>query len=117
MFLKLGNSYYFNAELAKASKWYGEFFAMNVEAQPETYYRYAQSLKSTGDYKKADEMMLQFNKVNAEDLRGKIFKSKQDYMDEIKANSGRYDIKDAGINSAYSDYGSAYSGIAGRSKD
>ena len=31
-------------------------------------------------------------------------------MDIIKANSGRYNIKDAGINSQYSDYGSAYSG-------
>lgn len=110
MFLKLGNAYYFNADLANAAKWYGEFFAMNVEAQPEIYYRYAQSLKSTGDYKKADEMMLQFNNVSSEDLRGKIFKSKQDYMDEIKANSGRYEIGDAGINSAYSDYGSSYSG-------
>ena len=110
MFLKLGNAYYFNAELTKAAKWYGELFAMNTEVQPEIYYRYAQCLKSTGDYKKADEMMVQFNKTAGEDLRGKIFKSKQDYMDEIKANSGRYNIEDAGINSAYSDYGSAYSG-------
>ena len=110
MFLKLGNSYYFNAELAKSAKWYGEFFAMSPEAQPEIYYRYAQSLKSIGDYKKADEMMIQFEKFAETDSRAKIFKSKQDYMDEIKANSGRYDITDAGINSQYSDYGSAYSG-------
>lgn len=110
MFLKLGNAYYFNAELAKAAKWYGEFFAMSPEAQPEIYYRYAQSLKSTGDYKKADEMMTQFEKLAETDSRAKIFKSKQDYMDEIKANSGRYEITDAGINSQYSDYGSAYSG-------
>ncbi|WP_298221069.1 OmpA family protein, partial [Flavobacterium sp.] len=110
MFLKLGNSYYFNADLAKAAKWYGEFFAMNPEAQPEIYFRYAQSLKSIGDYKKADEVMTQFNKLASEDSRAKIFKSKQDYMNEIKANSGRYEITDAGINSQYSDYGSAYSG-------
>ena len=31
-------------------------------------------------------------------------------MNEIKANSGRYTIEDAGINSKYSDYGSAMSG-------
>jgi hypothetical protein len=48
---------------------------------------------------KADEMMVLFNKNSGEDLRGKIFKSKQNYMDEIKANSGRYNIEDAGINS------------------
>ena len=110
MFQKLANAYYFNANLPSAAKWYNELFAMNTEVQPEIYYRYAQSLKSTGDYKKADEMMVLFNQKSSEDLRGKIFKDKQNYMDEIKANSGRYNIGDAGINSQYSDYGSAFSG-------
>ena len=110
LFQRLGNAYYFNSNLEKAAKWYGELFAMNEEVAPEYYYRYAQSLKSIGQYAKADEMMLQFNKKSSEDLRGKIFNDKQNYMDIIKANSGRYTIKDAGINSQYSDYGSAYSG-------
>jgi len=110
LFQKLGNSYYFNSNLEKAAKWYAELFAMNTEVTPEYYYRYAQSLKSIGQYTKADEMMVLFNKKSSEDLRGKIFNDKQNYMDVIKANSGRYDIKDAGINSAYSDYGSAFSG-------
>jgi outer membrane protein OmpA-like peptidoglycan-associated protein/tetratricopeptide (TPR) repeat protein len=110
MFQKIANAYFFNAELDKAAKWYGELFAMNTELQPEYYYRYAQSLKAVGDYKKADEMMRLFNTNSSEDLRGKMFKDKQNYMDEIKANSGRYNIEDAGINSKYSDYGSAFSG-------
>jgi outer membrane protein OmpA-like peptidoglycan-associated protein/tetratricopeptide (TPR) repeat protein len=110
LFQRLGNAYYFNSNLEKAAKWYGELFAMNEEVAPEYYYRYAQSLKSIGQYAKADEMMVQFNKKSSEDLRGKIFNDKQNYMDIIKANSGRYTIKDAGINSQYSDYGSAYSG-------
>ena len=80
MFQKIANAYYFNAELDKASKWYGELFAMNTELQPEYYYRYAQCLKATGDYKKADELMAQFNKNAAEDNRGKIFKDKQNYL-------------------------------------
>lgn len=110
LFQRLGNAYYFNSNLEKSAKWYGELFAMNEEVAPEYYYRYAQSLKSIGQYAKADEMMALFNKKSSEDLRGKIFNDKQNYMDAIKANSGRYIIKDAGINSAYSDYGSAYSG-------
>ncbi|MFC6876492.1 OmpA family protein [Flavobacterium myungsuense] len=110
LFQKLANAYYFNANLEKAAKWYGELFAMNEEVAPEYYYRYAQSLKSIGEYAKANEMLVLFNKKSSEDLRGKIFNDKQNYMDIIKANSGRYIIKDAGINSAYSDYGSAYAG-------
>jgi len=107
MFQKIGNAYYFNAELPKANKWYAELFAMNADVAPEYYYRYSQTLKSVGDYAKADEMMRTFAQKQTEDLRGKLFKSKEDYMNEIKANSGRYNIEDAGVNSKYDDYGSA----------
>lgn len=110
MFQKIANAYYFNAELDKAAKWYGELFAMNTELEPEYYYRYAQCLKAVGDYKKADELMANFNTKATDDQRGKMFKNKQNYLEEIKANSGRYKIEDAGINSKYSDYGSAYAG-------
>ena len=110
MFQKIANAYYFNAELSKAAKWYTELFAMNTELQPEYYFRYAQSLKSVGDYAKADEMMALFNEKSSGDLRGKYAKEKRNYLEEIKANSGRYNIEDAGINSEYSDYGSAFSG-------
>lgn len=110
MFQKLGNAYYFNANLEKAAKWYGELFAMNTELDPEYYYRYSQSLKSIGQYEKADQMMATFNKKASDDTRGKIFNDKKNYMEVIKANSGRYTIEDAGINSAFSDYGTAFSG-------
>ena len=110
IFLKLGNSYYFNANFEKAAKWYGELFALKGEVDPEYYFRYSQSLKSIGQYAKADEMMVLFHKKADKDSRGKIFNSKQNYLEIIKANSGRYKIEDAGINSKYSDYGSTFLG-------
>ncbi len=110
MFQKLGNAYYFNADLAKAAKWYGELFAMNTEVAPEYYYRYSQALKSIGEYQKADQMMATFNQKVTDDSRGKRFTEKKNYLEVIKANSGRYTIEDAGINSAFSDYGSSFSG-------
>lgn len=105
MFQKLGNAYYFNSDYQNAAKWYAELFAMNTELAPEYYYRYSHSLKSIGDFKKSDEMLALFNQKSGNDSRGKLIKS--DYLAEIKANSGRYDVEDAGINSKYSDYGSA----------
>lgn len=105
MFQKLGNAYYFNSDYQNAAKWYAELFAMNTELTPEYYYRYSHSLKSIGDFKKSDEMLALFNQKSGNDSRGKL--SKSDYLAEIKANSGRYDVEDAGINSKYSDYGSA----------
>ena len=108
MLKKLGNSLYFNSEFEKAAKWYGKLFAMNVEIEPEYYYRYAQSLKSTGDVAKANEMLDLFNQKAGNDRRGKLYKEDKNYIDEIKANTGIYKINDPGINSKYSDYGTAF---------
>ncbi len=105
MFQKLGDAYYFNAQHDKAAKWYGELFKIGKKIKPEYYYRYAQSLKSVGDYTKSDEMMTDFASQTKSDKRSMHFIENRDYLTEIKANSGRYIIKDAGINSAYSDYG------------
>lgn len=108
VFQKLGNSYYFQSKLEDANKSYTELFAMNQEVAPEYYFRYAQTLKSVGDYKKAGEMMEKFYQKDGTDNRAKIAKSQKDYLSEIKKNSGRYRIENAGINSEFSDYGTAF---------
>jgi tetratricopeptide (TPR) repeat protein len=64
IFKKLGNSYYYNAELDQAAKWYGELFAMTQDVEPEYYYRYAQSLRFTGQNDKADAMLEKFNQLS-----------------------------------------------------
>ncbi|MHC0443428.1 OmpA family protein [Flavobacterium sp. 3-210] len=106
MFKKLGNSYYFNSDFEGAAKWYGELFAMNSNIEPEYYYRYAQSLKSIGDTAKANKILDEFDTKNSNDNRAKLYKENVNYLEQIKANSGRYNIENAGINSKYSDYGS-----------
>lgn len=107
MFQKLGNSYYFNSDFEKSAKWYGELFAMNPEQQPEYIYRYSHSLKAIGETSKADEMLAKFNEKSGNDTRAKLYKKNSNYLDAIKENSGRYNIENAGINSKYSDYGTA----------
>lgn len=108
LFQKLGNSYYFQSKFEQADKWYGELFAMNQEVDPEYYIRYAQTLKSVGNYKKADQMMAKFYQKDGADSRAQIAESQKDYLSVIKKNSGRYRIANAGINSIYSDYGSTF---------
>ncbi|MEY2868761.1 MAG: hypothetical protein RIR01_1224 [Bacteroidota bacterium] len=108
MFQKIGNAYYFNGELDKAVKWYAELFAMpDTVIEPTYYYRYAQSLRAIGENNKADQILKEFDKISADDSRAKLFKANTNYLDEIKANSGRHKIENAGINSQYSDYGSS----------
>ena len=107
LFQKLANAHYFNSDFEKAARWYGELFALTQDVEPEYYYRYAQSLKSVKDYAKSNQMMDTFNQKLADDLRAKNYNANKNYLDVIKTNSGRYDIGDAGVNSEYSDYGSA----------
>lgn len=108
MLQKLGNAYYYKADLDNAAKWYGELFDFTQDVEPEYYYRYAQSLKAIKDYKKADQMMATFNEKSGNEVRAKLAMAQKDYLAEIKKNSDRYTIENAGINSEYSDYGSAY---------
>ena len=108
LFQRLGDSYYFNANLKEANKWYSELFALKQEVEPEYYFRYAQTLKSVGNYSKADEYLVLFSQKNGTDKRAKIFDSNKDYLAIIKKNSGRQKIEDAGINTQYSDYGSSF---------
>jgi outer membrane protein OmpA-like peptidoglycan-associated protein/tetratricopeptide (TPR) repeat protein len=106
MFKKLGNSYYFNAQLDKAAKWYQALFEMNTsDVETEYYYRYAQCLRAIGQNDKADKILLEFTKKSGGDSRGTLYKKNTNYLEQIKKNSGRYTIEDAGINSIYSDYG------------
>lgn len=110
MLLKIGNAYYFNAELEKAKKWYDELYASNPDQEAEFYYRYAQTLRAAKDYAKADAMMVKFGEKSGNDSREELFNKNKNYLEVIKKNSGRYKIENAGINSKYSDYGPAYMG-------
>ncbi|RZK12291.1 MAG: flagellar motor protein MotB [Flavobacterium sp.] len=109
LFQKLGDSYYFNSEFKKASKWYGELFLLDTSTIPaEYFYRYSQTLKSVGQYEKANLMLEKFNTLSNDDIRGELFSKKKNYQEIIENNSGRYKIKDAGINSGYSDFGPTF---------
>ncbi|MFY8214006.1 MAG: OmpA family protein [Flavobacterium sp.] len=109
LFQKLGNAYYFNAQLNKANVYYAQLFAGYPNQDNEYRYRYAQTLKSVGDYTQSDALMAQFAKNSSADLRSKQFENSKDYLAQIKENSGRYELTHLKINSPYSDYGSTVS--------
>lgn len=106
MLKKLSNAYFFNADFSKAARWYKELFALNENQSPEYCFRYSHSLKAIGAYKEADVLLNKFNKKHGSNKSSK--KDKNDYLNDIKLNSGRYIIYNAGINSKYSDYGASF---------
>ena len=108
LFQKLGNSYYFNAQLKEAGKWYEKLFALNQDVDSEYYYRYAQCLKAMEDYPKANNYLTKFTQKTAlADNRSKLFAENRNYVSDIKKLAVRYAVENAGINSKFSDYGSA----------
>jgi len=107
MFEKLANAYYFNSDFEKAAQWYEQLFNLESNLEPENYYRYAQSLKAVGKEKQAQEILSKFEGKSSNDTRGKRWKKNNNYLAEIRANTGRYSIETTNINSKYSDYGSA----------
>src|SRR5690554_147814 len=98
----LANAYYFNAQYTEAAKWYQELFDLQPEAsQPEYYLRYSLSLKSIEKYDKANKYLEKYYQA-----RGEARPEIKNYLQIIKENSGRYEIKNAqAINSKLSDYG------------
>lgn len=110
LFQKLGNSYYFNAKLKEANKWYAALFALNEKLEPEYYYRYSQTLKAVEDYVNANKYLDLFQKMSTNDSRASLYANQKDYKNIIDKNSGRYEVKKTDINSDKSDYGSAYFG-------
>ncbi len=106
---KLGNSYYFNADYDEAAKIYKRLATeYPAEMAPEYYFRYAQTLKSLGDYKNADIAMTSFTDATNNDKRAKAFKSEEDYLEDIAQNSGRYKLENFKYNSSYSDFAPSF---------
>ena len=105
LFQKLGDAYYFNADYRKASKWYGKLFNMESNVEPMYNFRYGQSLKAVGNYKKSDTYLKAFY-----NSQGGNYPGSQDYLKVIEKNSGQYQIEASEFNSKYSDYPAFYSG-------
>ncbi|UQD57113.1 tetratricopeptide repeat protein [Flavobacterium sp. K5-23] len=69
IFRKLGDSHYFNGDMTKAAKWYGELFIMTTNLESVYYYRYSDALKQTGNNDKSKEMFEKFNELSEVDNR------------------------------------------------
>ncbi|WP_298487681.1 OmpA family protein [uncultured Maribacter sp.] len=105
IFKNLGNANYVNANYQEATKWYEQLFQLeNTSIDPEFMYRYAQSLKSLEKYNESDQWMQKFKDANTQDQRAIKFGDNLEYLDNIEANSNRYDIKNLAINSNESDF-------------
>ncbi|MCD0468022.1 OmpA family protein [Flavobacterium sp. ENC] len=107
---RLANSYYFTGDLQQALQYYDELFLLNDNQDADYVFRYSQCLKTDGNYTKSDQVLEKFSQKAPSDQRAILFSKNRNYLEDIKTNSGRFEIADAGINSKDSDYGSTVLG-------
>lgn len=103
----MGNAYYFNADYGQAAEIYKRLaneYADEV-TPPEYYFRYAQTLKTLEEYDASNEVMSKFMEATSDDRRASTFNKERNYLNEIKRNSGRYNVAPPfKYNSPYSDF-------------
>lgn len=105
VYKNLGDANYNNGTYVEAAKWYKKLLDLKSDATGYEYlFRYAQSLKSIGDYKSSDSYMRKFQKAKKEDLRALKFSENEDYLEVIKAKNLKFEIKKLNINSVNSDF-------------
>ncbi len=106
---KLGNSYYFNANYEDAAKIYKRLVdEYPSDVTPAYYFRYAQTLKTLGDYENSNSAMSKFIETTSDDIRATVYKDEKNYLRDIEKNSGRYTITPFKYNSPYSDFAPSF---------
>lgn len=104
---RLGNSYYFNAKYEEAANVYKKLVDSFPDGtEPDYIFRYAQSLKTLGDYEGAAKVMAKFKEMTSVSDDNDFYD--EDYLTKIEANSGRYDIEPFAYNSKYSDFAASF---------
>lgn len=103
VYTQLADSYYGLYNPTEAVKWYAK--ATEETQGAEVYFKYAQMLKATGDYKAADKQMAKFASLAPKDDRAKEFLNRPTYLTELQNQAKLYSIVESDISSDKSDFG------------
>ncbi|CAL2104715.1 WD40-like Beta Propeller Repeat [Tenacibaculum sp. 190524A02b] len=103
---RLADSYYNNSNTEEALKWYEKLVNNFKNKIDEKYlFRYAQTLRSNGNYKKSDSIFIILSKENNKNNR-KLELENENYLLDYSGNKKeRIGIRNLSINTPFSDYG------------
>ena len=103
---RLGDCYYNNVFMKKASKAYKNLFDNYTSVDPEYMFKYAQTLRATGNFEESKLWMKKFNAAKSNDSRGKNFTRTSSVLSDIKDNKYDYIVTNLkSINTSFSDFG------------
>ncbi|WP_338731718.1 OmpA family protein [Mangrovimonas cancribranchiae] len=103
VYKQLADSYYHVYNVEEASKWYAK--AVQTSQDAETYFRYAQTLKSQGKYKEANKQMDVFAKLLPKDQRAITHLENPNYIPQLADKSKLFEVEEIeDISSNQSDF-------------
>lgn len=91
VYQNLADSYYQIFNTTEAIKWYEKVVQGTTDA--ETYYRYAQCLKSAGRYEEANKQMDKFASILPNDERAKAHKSNPNYLNSLNTAKALFKVE------------------------
>lgn len=101
---RIADSYYKNADTEKSAFWYGRLVLLFKEdVSDDELFKYAQSLRSNGNFKKSDSLLAFINKEKL-DLDA-ISEETKFLLDETDNKQNRISIRNLTLNTEYSDFG------------
>ncbi|MGL4584135.1 MAG: OmpA family protein [Flavobacterium sp.] len=108
----LAKAYYENGLYLEANHWYSKLYenikTPNEISDVDAYFRYVQTIRTTGDYVLANAKMDLLAEKAPEDGRIKKYLSDPNYLEEVNTNRDGYRIKLLNsVNTGGSEYGSA----------
>ncbi len=104
---RLADSYYFNSDFEKAVPWYKKLMDTYAKEATATHmFRYAQSLRSTGNVADSDLWLLKIEDVERDDSRPRALVKNSDYFTEYSSTNDTFiNIHNVSSNTKYSDFG------------
>lgn len=109
---QLAECYYNMYNTVEAEKWFRKAIQSQSKQDPDTYYKYAQVLKSNVKYAASDEQMKIFSGMTPNDQRAINFNKNQNYLQELNNKQRLFDVTEISINSVKSDFGAVLYGDA-----
>ncbi|WP_077404727.1 OmpA family protein [Cellulophaga omnivescoria] len=102
---KLANSYYFNADYKKASEIYQKLVSeFEADVTAEQYFKYAQTLRTLGEYDKSNAILEKFYDVASSGEKALFAKDTVASFNKIKANTDKFKISKFKYNSVHNEF-------------
>lgn len=108
VYKQLADSYYNIYNVEEASNWYKK--AIEFDQDAETYFRYAEMLKSQGKYEESNKQMHKFSKMLPNDQRAIAFLENPNYVSNLNKEVIEFSVEPISINdNQQTDFGAVLS--------